>query len=455
MSMVRLFLLIVICIFLNSLGLRGNDSLWTLERCILYAKENNLTIQQSLLDQRVAKLNLDQSRLSQLPNTSFSTSLGRNYGRSINPTTNVFENRTFDFMGVIGNGNVLLFGWFEKKNTIERNQLAHIESLAHLDQLKDDLALNIATAYLRILLAQSEISINKRQLEVRQNQLDRTQRMLDAGKSNGLEITQVKTQLSIDSVELIKSLLAYEQAIIDLKAILNLEFENDLSIVAIDTTQMDFNRILDINPEEIYYASIEKMGNPKALILKEKIARKSIDILKSSLYPHLSLNASLGTNYSSTFYQVSPNGEVNTMPWNRQLQNNFTQSISLGISLLLFNGLASRYAIKNAKIELQRAELKTKEENLKLKQDIYKACNDAKVALQTYYATKSTIDNAYMAYEFASKRYEAGLINAFELLSAQTQLFKSDIENTSAKYDLIFKMFVLDYFNQSNLFSGG
>src|SRR5690606_38691896 len=123
---------------------------------------HNISIQQNVLNERLAKLTLQQSQLSQLPNVSTFSSLGRSFGRSVDPTTNQFVEgvSSYDFMSLSGNADVLLFGWFQKRNQIASNKLKYQAAQADLDQLKDDVSLNVATGYLRALLAQEQIRVS-------------------------------------------------------------------------------------------------------------------------------------------------------------------------------------------------------------------------------------------------------------------------------------------------------
>ncbi len=137
----------------------SEEDIWTLERCVAYALSHNISIQQSVLNERLAALSLKQSRLSQLPNLNLNTAYGRSYGRSIDPTTNQFVDGHYDFSSIGGQADVLLFGWFQKRNTIAKNDLTHKAAQSDLDQLKDDVSLNVATGFLRALLAKEQVAV--------------------------------------------------------------------------------------------------------------------------------------------------------------------------------------------------------------------------------------------------------------------------------------------------------
>jgi outer membrane protein len=429
----------------------AQDSVWTLQRSVAYAKTNNLSIQQSVLNERVAKMQWEQSRLSVLPDISMSSSYGRNFGRSIDPTTNTFNSTVYDFTGLNGSASVLLFGWFRTRNTITKNDLLHRVSETDLSQLQNDIALNATTGYLRTLLAKEQISISLYQLDISNKQVKQTESLLAAGRSNGLDVAQVKTQLIVDSSNFFKAQLALQQAMIDMKALLNLPFNDSFETQPI--TEVNLNEsLLILEPEQIYNEAESQFGTIKSAELKILSAEKDLALAKSSLYPQVNFSASSGTNYSSTYHESLPDGQMQVMPWGKQLQNNFSQSIYLGLSIPIFNGLSSRYGVKQAKTSIQINKLQSSEAKLKLRQDIYKACNEVSTAFQTFRASKSAVNMAQTGLDFAQKRYEKGLIPAIDLLLAQNTAFKANANVASSKYDLLFKLIVIDYYLGRNLF---
>lgn len=441
----RLILLILL-LFCFGQTVIAQDSLWTLERCIVYADSHNISLRESEVTARVARMQYKQSRLSQLPSLSLSGSYGKNFGRSIDPTSNQFENTTYDFTGLNGSASILLFGWFGKKNTIKKNDLLHQAAMADLDQLKDNVWLNIVNSYLQILLAKEQIRISRRQIEYSIQKKEQTAQLLKAGRSNGLDMSQMQTQLTIDSTTWLKAKLAYGQAVIDLKAILNLKLQTPFSIAPLSEEDSSAAILLRLSPETVYNAALVNQGNIVSSKLKVESAEKDVAIAKSSLYPSLSLGGSFGTNYSSTFYQYLPNGDQVLMPWGKQLHNNFSQSLYLSLNIPLFNGLANHYSVKQAKASLQRSQLEELQVQSDLRQSVYKAWNDAATALQTWHAAISTTKSAQKGYYFAQERYKKGLINAADFLTAQNTFFQTQYNEAIAKYDFIFKVKVIEFY---------
>ncbi len=184
MHHVKTYTGIIFSLFIaGAMQAQAQDSVWTLQRSVEYAVSNNIDIRQSVLNERLSKLQLQQSQLSQLPTVSTSGNYGRSFGRSIDPTSNQFVRSGYNFIGLNGNVDVLLFGWFQKRHTIEQNRSLVKAAGADLDQLKDDISLNVATAFLRALLAREQIGISESQLGFSLKQMEQTKAFVDVGRS--------------------------------------------------------------------------------------------------------------------------------------------------------------------------------------------------------------------------------------------------------------------------------
>jgi outer membrane protein len=469
--MFRIYLSVIA--ILISGAVQAQDSLWSLQRTIKYAVDNNIDIKQSVLNERLARLQLLQSQLSQLPNGSVNADIGRSYGRSIDPTSNQFINQGYTFSSLGGSVDVLLFGWFQKRNTISQNKFLAKAAIADVDQLKDDVSLNVATAFLRILMAKEQIKVQENQLKYSLKQREQTEYFVKAGRSPELDLAQMQAQVATDSSTYFSAVASYQQSVLDMKAIMNFEISAPYTAVAPDVNNIPLTELGTLDPEQVYLQAQDHFGSIRSSQLRIDAAQKSLDVYRGALYPQLSLSGQFGTNYSSTlkevtgaqFAQFSPNGQIvdingtafnvqepiynfttKTTPFGNQFSNNFRQTVALSLTVPLFNGWTSRTNVGRAKVDVQSKELTMQSTRLKLKQDVYKAYYDAKVAVQKYYAAARADEASGRAYTYAQKRYELGLMNALELLTTQNNSLKATSDALSAKYDLLFKLKVIDYY---------
>jgi len=457
-----------------SLSCFAQSDVWTLQRSVRYALDHNISIRQSELNERLSKLQLKQSRLAQLPALNLNTAYGRSFGRSVDPTTNQFVRGSYDFVSASGSADILLFGWFQRRNTINANKYALEAANADLDQLKDDVSLNVATGYLRALLAKEQISVNEKQVELSKAQLYQTRKFVSAGRLPELNAAQLESQLASDSANLITAISNYTSAILDIKALLNLDFETNFEIEAPEVSLADQLTLNAMTPELVFASAVKQFGAIRSSELNILAARKRLAASKGAAYPQLGINAQFGTNYATTYTELagvprvtggSPTGgyvtdgkdtaivyqpvfsyETRRIPFGVQLDNNFRQTVSIGFSIPVFNSWQSQYNIRQAKINVFSSELNKDQAELKLKQDVYKAYNEALNAIQKYHAAERAQIAAQRAYDFAEKRYGLGLTNTVEYLTTQNNQFISEANLLSAKYDLIFKLKVIDYY---------
>ncbi len=468
-SLKAVFVLIVL-LHLRAGAQEGN--VWSLQRCIRYAIDHNISIKQDSLNARLARFTVQQSQLSQLPAVSASGSYGRSFGRSINPTTNQFVEGSYDFLSASGTANVNVFAGLQTRNNIARNKYSLKAALADLDQLKDDVALNVANGFLVAVLAKEQINISRNQVGVSKAQLDQTKAFAESGRVPELNVAQLESQLATDSSNLINSIASYNAAILDLKALLNLDFSEPFEIQVPDVEVGDEMAVSATQPSEVYETARGHFGAIKASQYRVSAAEKNLSVARGGIYPQLSLGYQLGTNYATNYntYTSSPTGTYqpigltdstgnllpvyqpvvrtvsSAVPFNTQFDNNLRHSVYVNLNVPIFNGWQTRYNISQAKINLETQRLNEYNAALTLKQNVYKAHNNAINSIQKYNAAKRASEAATRALDFAKKRYDLGLTSTIDLLVTQTTQFNAASNMVIAKYDLIFKLKVIDYY---------
>jgi outer membrane protein len=470
----RRVILFLICFsaFGNSYAQTADmDNVWSLQRCVQYALDHNISIKQDSLNARLARYTLLQSRLSQLPVLSASGSYGESFGRSINPTTNQFADASYNFSGFSGNGNLLLFGWMQVRNTIARNRYLLEAGLADLDQLRDDISVNVANGFLTALLAKEQINVSANQVKLTKAQLDQTRAFAEAGRLPELNVAQLESQLATDSANLINSIANYNSAVLDLKTLLNLDFSTPFSIQVPEVTPSEELMVSMMQPEEVYKKARTHFGSIRGSELRVSAAEKGLAAAKGNLYPQLTLSYQVGTNWASNYFNYTPTNEVTgltpigitghsfdtvyqpvfkvltpSVPFGTQISNNVRHTVFLGLNIPIFNSWQGQYAVRQARINLAQQQLSEYNAELTLKQNVYKAHNNALNSIQKYHAAKRAYDAAARALDFARKRYDLGLTSTVDLLVTQNQEFNAASNLISAKYDLIFKLKVIDYY---------
>lgn len=451
---------------------------WDLKKCVDYAWANNISVRQASLQKDMAQLNLQQSKLARNPSLGLNTSLNYSSGRNQDPTS--FSLTTVGYL--VNNyslqSSVNVFNWFTQKNTIESNEWALKASNEGFEKAKNDLALNIAVAYLQILLGREQINLAKSKIAQTQAQLESTQKQVAAGKLPELNNVNIEAVLASDSASLITAQTSEQQSVLQMKAFLNLDAAFPFDIVTPPVDLIPIENLADLQPDAVYQLAINSMPQQKADEYNLKAAQKSVAVAKGNRYPTISMFGSLGSAYNNKAQQIKsatplnvPIGTVtvgasqyNVFPssplysysfekigYFNQLDQNFRQSIGLGINIPIANGGALKTNWSRAQLNVKQVELQKENNSLSLKQDIYKAYNDAVAAVQKFNANKKAVESSQKAYDYAMKRYDIGLLSIYDLIAAQTSLQQAKSQLLYAQYDYVFKMKLLEFYKGQGL----
>jgi outer membrane protein len=480
MKPLRLILIALLMVCLGQ-SLQAQE-VWSLQRCIEYARTHNIQIKQQELQARLQALTLHQSRLSQFPSVNASSGYGYRFGRSIDPTSNQFVSTQLSSANLNLNAGVTLFSWFQIRNTIAANRYASEAGKAILKKLQNDISLNVANAYLQILLSEEQLKVSAQQIVLTQHQLDNTVKQVEAGALPASNEADLEAQLARDSATYISNKNNVTTSVLQMKALLNLDFQT--SFVP-EKPEMARIPVLDIamnTPEDIYRSALANQPIVLSDSLQVLSSRKQLAASKGALYPSLSLGAGLGTNYSSTYQipmgtdiihvppsplgsvtvdgkdyvvqslgQDLPNTRYGKPAFGKQLNNNLGENLALSLNIPLFNGWQTRAQVKRAEINLENQKLVQQQDLLTLKQDIYQAYADARAALENYTAAQKTLQSSQTAFYYSEQRYEVGLINSLEYLTSQNNLFQAQTDLIVKHYDYIFKMKVLEFYKNLHI----
>lgn len=454
---------------------------WDLQKCVNYALQNNISVKQADLQARFAALDYKQARLNIYPNIGFSTNLGVNSGRNQNPANFDLVTETFLSHGYSLQAGVDLFNWFSKRNTVKARDLSLQATIAGIEKAQNDVALNVATAYLQILLSMEQVNIARVQLAQTTQQLENTRLQVDAGKLPELNATQLEAQLATDSSAVITARASVTQTILQMKALLNLDAAAAFDVLAPPVETIPVESLADLQPENVFSSALIHLPQQKVNKLNLQAAQKNVLAAKGAMYPTLSMFGSLGSRFintgqellsttqtpvtsigkvtvNGTEYSVAPNAPLfNTsfnyakQPYFSQINQNFQQSVGLSLSVPIFNNGTLRNNWQRSKLNVKQVELQMEQDAQTIKQDIYTAHNDAVAALEKYNANQKSVAASEKAYDFAKKRYDMGLLSTYDLLNTQNALATAKYNLLYAQYDYVFKIKLLEFYKGQGL----
>src|SRR4029079_12337263 len=249
---------------------------WSLERCVTYAIANNISGKQADVQARITALTVKLNQAGLYPNLNFSSSAGYNFGRSINPATNQFgTDRTF-FNNFQLQSGVNLFNWFSQRHAIAASKLDQQAADAAIDKARNDIALNVAVAYLQTLLAFEQIEVSDVQIKQTISQLDVVRKRVVAGALPELNLVEVQAQLATDSSTYIAAQSTYQQNLIQLKALLSLDMAQPFDIETPNVNAIPVEPLADLQPAFVYQQALKNLPQQRVNQFRYQAALKNI-----------------------------------------------------------------------------------------------------------------------------------------------------------------------------------
>ena len=238
---------------------------WTLEECVLYAVENNLTVEQFELDLENVMIDEKDALGDMLPNLNASTSASSNTGFSINPTNNLPTNSTAFNVNAGFSSNVTLYDGLRNIKRLNRAKLAAISSQYRLDNLKDDIQLNVANAYLQIVSNKEALKVSKAQYTVTEQDLKRTKELVESGVVPKGDLLEIEATAANQEQQIVNNESLVLISRINLAQLLQItDYEN--FDVSEETFNIPLSDVLNNSPKSIFAKSPSQMWSlPKRI----------------------------------------------------------------------------------------------------------------------------------------------------------------------------------------------
>jgi len=420
---------------------------WSLQKCVAYAVANNLTVKQADIQRMYAAIDLTQSEMTNIPTLGGNLSSGFRFGLSENPATGTLSSANL-FSSQIGiNSSYTLFNWFARKYNIESNKLNEKAALAGIEKAQNDISLSVANTFLQAMLNNETVRISEIQLNQTLAQLNNTNALVKAGSVPELNALQLDAQASADSANLIQARAAYRQTVIQLKSLLNLPQDTAFDIQLPPVDMIPIESLAELEPKVVYQLALTNQPAQKIDALRLQQAAAQVKTARGSMYPSFFAQGGLNTSYVN----ASTTPSAFKVPFGKQLNNNFGQTIGLGLSFSIFNQYQARSQWDRAKVQVQQYRLQQQQNNVTLQSDIYNAYELAVTALQKYNASLRQVDVTAKALDMANKRNAAGLLNVLDLITTTNNATRARIEMVRNKYDYIFKMKVLEFYKGNGI----
>jgi outer membrane protein len=416
---------------------------WSLQNCINYALQNNISLQKNKITKLSAIEDWKQSKAALLPSLSFSSTQSMGYKPWTESGTVTVSNGTVNskvtktyYNGSYGlNANYTLWNGNQNHNTVKLNQLtadqADLDSATTAQNLKEQ----IATYYVQILYLTEAIDVNKQSLETSKKNETRGKEMVEVGKMSKADLAQLTAQVATDQYNVVSAQSELATTKMKLKQLLVLNGDDTFDVSVPSTTD---DQALATIPglQGVYESALlsrPEIANSKLAIKSGQI---SLDIAKAGKLPTIGLSGGFGTSTSS----MSNNG------WGNQMKTNFDASIGATVSIPLFDNRKTRTNVNKAQLQIEQSKLDLQDKQNTLYNTIENYWIEANTNQSKFKSALVSVESQKTSYELLSEQFRLGLKNIVELLNGKTNLLTAQQSKLQSKYMTLLDVQLLKFY---------
>jgi outer membrane protein len=416
---------------------------WQLEECIKYAIDNNIQIKQQVLQTRYQENTLAQSKLNLLPTLNGQASHNYSFGRVLDETSYEFKNQNSQSNSFYAGGSTNLFNGLQNYNTIRKNKNQLLASELDLQNIKDNISLNIALAYLQILLNNELASTTGNQLQITKQQIGKTKKMFEAGSVAKGNLLQIEAQAASEELQLINLQNQLDIAYLTLTQMLELKTPEGFRIVTPEIS-IDTNTVITGKVEDIFNQAQGIRPEIKSAELNLLASEYDLKIAKGGRSPRLSMSHSFNTRYSDL--AIKPSAPLEDYAFGQQLNDNINYGVGFSLNIPILNGWQVNKNIANSRINIENYRYTLEAQKKQLYKNIQQAYADALAALKKFSASMKAVASMEESFRYTEQKFNVGMVTPVDYNAAKTQLLNAQSDMAQAKYEFIFKTKVLDFY---------
>ncbi|SMD02446.1 TolC family protein [Chryseobacterium sp. YR221] len=401
---------------------------WTLENCIEYAKENNISINSLRLSKNSAEQDLLQAKDAKYPTVSGTVSQGLfalNGGNGLQLTGTQSQS-------IGANSSMTLYhANYIKNNETSKNLLVQMADLS-VQESENNIALGITQAYLTILMNQENIISLENVLKTTQTQLKQGDQFYRAGNISKLNYLQIQSQVAQDEYNLISAQNNLRTNTVNLKQILQLPFTYDFQIVKPDSIVVDdqLKALADVQHLALNQRPEVKYGE-----LSVENSNTNLKMAQASIQPTLSLTGNISTNYSY--------GNGNYF---NQLGNNFYLPIGLSLGIPIYNNRIYKTQIEKSKIAIEQANLDLLNTKTILSQQVEQSYINLQNSLSQYDSASKQMDISKQSYDIVNAQMKIGSIDYVQLQQQRLTYVQAIQNYLQAKYTAVLNKQIYEFY---------
>lgn len=412
------------------------QSVMSLDECIRLAWKQNPFLRNNAIDIKEARMDYTAAVGKFLPRIVANAESGKRFGRSIDPDTNGYTDKTFE-EGTVGLDMTLsLFEGFSRINEVRFRKMNRELSEWELKDKQNELAYQVTDAYYKLILERKLLNLALEQSRLSERYLKQIETFVELGLKSVSDLQEVKARREGDVYRYQSRANSCRLALLHLEQLMNLQPGDTLVIQDTIAEPDRLPSLLVPSTDVLYGQSLETLPAMRMMGLKQKAARKEYAMAGGAFSPSVYARFTIGSNFYNTAFST------------QQLRDNIGKYIGIGISFPLLSGLER--LTNQRKLKLNQYRLKNEEESEK--QRLYTDIEQTLLSLHAGYMEHrqalQQLNAETLVLKESERKWEEGLISVFQLMEARNRFISAKAELVRVRLQVEMMMKLEKYYRE-------
>ena len=411
---------------------------WTVDSCMRYAIEKNLTLKNSRLDTRIAREDFTAAIGDFLPSVSTNGAFGKRMGRSVDPKTNMYTTSSFLESTVGVDISLPVFDGFKRINRAQFTRLNRQLSGVTEKAEENRVAFEVMDAYYVYIFDRKMSLLAAEQRKLSERYHEQMLEYVDLGLRSPSDLQEVKARLQSDIYQETVKNKTERLSFLALKELLQMRDSDTLSIADVDAEGDEPPLLSNYSAPDVYAESEIALPEFRMMDLREQTSRKSLAIASGAFSPSSRADVSRYSGY----YDTERNADGHIVSFGQQMKNNWNKYIGLRVSFPIFSGLSRFTAVRKERFRLQQVRNNNDRQRISLYKEIEDACLTLQASAEEYHQAALQLKALTTTLKENEEKWEEGMISVFELMEKRNLYIsaRAELVRTRLQYDLKHRM---------------
>ncbi|MBP5316745.1 MAG: TolC family protein [Bacteroidales bacterium] len=409
----------------------------TLHDCMEYAISNStkVRIQQAATgDAQIARR--DAALALFTPQITAQTYAYYNFGRSIDPQTNIYFNTTSFHNNYGVSAGYDLFDGFNAVNNYKISKTGMLIADSQEKQVEADICLAVMEAFYNVVYYKRLVDVYEEQVEAAQQSLAKARRQEELGQKGHADVIEMEADLAGRQYDLTNTYNMYRDQTMVLADLMFWPMEDELQI----DTSMPAWRLDPVAGEAVVDFALDNNPEVQIASMQALNARRELSTAKWQVLPSVGVYAGWNTSYYS--YEGSA-----TASFPDQFRNNSGEYVQLSISIPIWNRLGKQSNISRKQHAYDKAAAQLDQKRRDVESEVRRAIQDRDGAATAYQQAQRKAEVQQEAYSLNLKKLEQGLISPLEFQTANNNYLKARADEMNSLFKYLIKQAVVRYYN--------